>query len=167
MKPRLSTAAMSCLPLLLAACASPGDFPSLAIRDSERVSGTMEAPPAPAFTPPPLATATVAELDSLAARVRAAHSRFLAEAGSTRAAVARGAGSPAGTDSWSDAQVALAALWAIRADAMIALADIDRIHVDTHLAGGDVAWTTQVRAESSGLVAEQDRVITELLAALN
>lgn len=166
MKQRLSTLLIVPAVLLVSACAKPGAFPSLDIRESERVTGTMAAPPAPAFTPPPLATATLATLDGLAARVRAAHQRFLAEAGTAGATAQRGAGSQAGTETWSDAQVAVAGLEAIRSDAMIALAEIDRIHVDTHLAGGDAAATERVRAEASALVAEEDRLIGALLGQL-
>lgn len=166
MKQRPATLIIAPAVLLLAACAKPGAFPSLEIRDSERVTGTLEAPPVPTYTPPPLATATVATLSDLAARVRAAHQRFVAEEGSASATVTRGAGSSAGSDTWSDAQVAVAGLEAIRSDAMIALADIDRIHVDTHVIGGDVAWTEQVRAEASALVAEEDRLINALLGQL-
>lgn len=166
MKQRLATLALLPCVLLVAGCAKPGAFPSLAIRDSERVSGTLEVPPAPAYTPPPLSTATVATLDQLSTRVRDAHQRFLVAAGPARTTVGHAAGSSVGSDSWSDAQVALAGLEAIRSDAMIALADIDRIHVDTHVIGGDVAWTQQVRAEASALVAEEDRLIGDLLAQL-
>ena len=166
MKPPLPKLVIVPAVLLLAACAKPGAFPSLAIRDSERVTGTLAAPPAPAFTPPPLARDTVATLGALAGRVRVAHQRFMAAEASARTSVARGAGSSVGTDAWSDAQVAVAALESIRSDAMIALADIDRIHVDTHVIGGDVAATEQVRAEASALVAQEDRVIGALLGQL-
>ncbi len=166
MKQPFSTLLIAPCVLLVTACASTGDFPSLAVRDSERVTGTLEAPPAPTYTPPPLSTATVTTLGELAERVRSAHQRFLAEAATARATVARGAGSSAGTDTWSDAQVAIAGLQAIRSDAMIALADIDRIHVDTHVVGGDAAWTEQVRTEASALVAEEDRLIGALLGQL-
>jgi hypothetical protein len=165
MTQRLSTAPL--MALLLAGCATSGDFPSLDIRDSERVSGTMEAPPSPIYTPPPLATGTVAELGTLADRVRTAHQRFMAGADAARTVVARAGGSVAGTDSWSDAQVALAGLEAIRSDAMIALAQIDRIHVDTAVAGGDSAYTGQLRDEASTLVEQEDRLIASLLAQLS
>ncbi len=166
MKQHLSNLLPLATVLLLAACTTPGDFPSLDIRDSERVAGSMEAPPALVYTPPPLSTATVADLATLAARVRAAHQRFMADAVTARATVARGAGSSAGSAGWSDAQVALAGLETHRSDAMIALADIDRVHVDTHVIGGDVDFTEQVRAEASALVAEEDRLIESLLGTL-
>lgn len=166
MKLRPTTLVIPTAVLLLAACATPNEFPSLAIRDSERVSGTIAPPPAPIYTPPPLSTATVDMLGALSARVRDAHARFMVEATPARAAVGRAAGSSAGSESWSNAQVALAGLQVIRSDAMIALADIDRIHVDTHLAGGDIGWTGQVRTEASALVAEEDRLIGALLTQL-
>jgi hypothetical protein len=168
--PRHTTALALPALLVLGACASSGggasQYPSLDIRESERVLGTMDAPPAPVFTPAPATPATLAGLDTLAATARAAHQRFLAAAGDARAVIRDAAGSATGSDGWARGQVAVAGLASIRSDAMIALADIDRIHVDAHVGGAEIARSEAVRAEVSALVAEQDRVIAGLLQTL-
>ncbi len=156
--------------LLLGACTSSGGgsaaFPSLDIRESERVSGTLAPPPIPAFTPAPATPATLADLDSLATRARAAHQRFVLATGDASAVVRSAAGDGVGSEDWARAQVAVANLESIRSDAMIALADVDRIHVQAHISGGDIARSEAVRAEVSALVAEEDRVIGGLLGSL-
>lgn len=165
---KLRTPTLACLPvmLLLSACATPGDFPSLDIRESERVTGTMAAPDDTAFTPAPATPATLADLDALAARIRTAHQRFVAASDEAGTIARRAAGSGAGSEAWSVAQVAIANLESIRSDAMIALADIDRIHVDAHVGGGDIARSEALRAEMGALVAEEDRLIASLLQTL-
>ena len=165
---KLSVPTLAFLPvmLLLAGCASTGNFPSLDIRDSERVTGTIAAPEGAIFTSTPATPATLADLDALAVRIRAAHQRFTATLDEARRIVGRAAGSGTGSDAWSAPQVAVANLESIRSEAMIALADIDRVHVDAHVNGGDIARSTALRAEMGALVAEEDRIITGLLQAL-
>lgn len=166
MEPRkLPLAALTAV-LLVAGCASPGPFPSLDVRDSERVSGTLAAPESPVFTPAPASPATLAEIDSLAARARAAHQRFMAASGDVQAVVAGAAGSAIGTDGWARAQVAIAGLESMRSDAMIVLADIDRIHAEAHTTGGDIARSQAARAEVTALVEQEDRLIAGLLGQL-
>jgi hypothetical protein len=166
MDPRILTLPALPAVLLLAGCASPGPFPSLDMRDSERVSGTIAAPSGPAFTPAPASPATLAELDSLAARASTAHQRFVAASDDVRAVVAGAAGSAAGSDDWARAQVAIAGLESLRSDVMIALADIDRIHAQAHTSGGDIARSEAARAEVSALVEQEDLLIAGLLGQL-
>ena len=116
-----------CLPLL-AACASPaGHFPSLDMREGERVSGTIAAPAAPPLAPSP---ASAGDLASLAVTAQASHAAFSEALPQARALVAA---AQAG-DGWSAAQVAIADLEAHRSALMIALADLDRLLVDAVLA---------------------------------
>lgn len=165
---KLPASTLACLPLtlLLSACATPGDFPSLDTRDSERVTGTIAAPEGATFTPSPSSPATLADLDALAQRIRTAHQRFIASSEDARPIVQRAAGSGTGSEGWAVAQVAIANLESIRSDAMIALADIDRIHVDAHVGGGQIARSEALRAEMGALVAEEDRLIAGLLQVL-
>ncbi|MGB3166888.1 MAG: hypothetical protein WBA68_08955, partial [Alteraurantiacibacter sp.] len=61
---------------LLGACAAPAqEYPSLAIRDGERLVGRYMPTP---YVPPPPADSTLAEAGTLADRARAAHARFVA-----------------------------------------------------------------------------------------
>jgi hypothetical protein len=166
------SALLAALPatLLLGACASGGGgssaYPSLDIRESERVIGTIDAPQTPSFVPAPTSPATLADLDSLATLARTAHQRFVAASSEANRIVRGAAGSAVGTDGWARAQVAVANLESIRSDAMIALADIDRLHVEAHVGGGDITRSEAVRSEVSALVTEEDRLITGLLASL-
>jgi len=149
----------------LVACASPSEeYPSLAVRDIERVSGTMAVEPAPPMPAPP--PATLAALDDLAATARAAHERFLAAAPQARAITDSAAGAQPGSDSWARAQVAIADLEAQRSQAMIALADLDRIYVAATTSAQDTESISAVRSQVDGLVAQQDAMIRALLATL-
>ncbi len=150
---------------LLAACASPAEeYPSLAVRDIERVSGTMAVAPAPPLPEP--APATLAALDDLAATAQAAHERFMQAEPQARAITASAAGTQPGSDNWARAQVAIANLEAQRSQAMIALADLDRIFVEAASSALNTDSITQVRSRIDSLVAQQDAVIRSLLATL-
>lgn len=155
----VSTAFALTAPLFLAACASTGDFPSLAIRDAERVQGTIAAPPAPPAPPSP---ETVMQVDSLMQRVRSGHAAFEGEvAAATRAAnAARGAAM--GSEAWSVAQVALAVLESKRSEVMIALADLDRIMVDASNAGQDLAVISAASAEANALVQAENAAVARI-----
>lgn len=150
---------------LVAACASPAsEYPSLAVRDIERVSGTMDVASAPPSPAPP--AATLASLDDLAATARAAHQRFLASAPEARSLADSAAGAPWGSNSWARAQVAIADLEAQRSQAMIALADLDRIFVEAATSAQSTDSITAVRQEIDTLVAQQDAVIRSLLTTV-
>ena len=152
--------------LLLAGCASSGTFPSLAQRESERVSGTMQPPPRPAYTPAPTSPATLAQLDGLLASVRSSHQRFTAATPAARSAVAAARGASLGSDAWSQAQVAVAGLESTRSEAMIALADLDRLLVDAAVDGAEVARIGAARDAAAALVAEENATIASLLSGL-
>lgn len=166
MRKTFRLAALPCL-ALLAACAAPeGEYPSLAIRDIERVTGTMmptQTPPAPPPARP--ADPTLAQLDSLAGSARAAHQRFLAKV--DEAARVIGAAGGSGSESWARAQVALADLQAERSAAMIALADIDRLYVDAAREGTDTAYLRQVHTEVTALVAAEDQRLADMSVRLS
>lgn len=160
----LPLAAAACL--LLSACGESQGYPSLAIRDSERVSGSMDAPAAAPFTPAPATPATLDQLESLHQSAREAHNRFVGAANEARSPVSRAVGSAAGSDSWAQAQVAVASLESIRSDVMVALADIDRLFVDAAVGGGEIAQLEAARNDVAMLVDEENRRIAELLSAL-
>lgn len=151
----------------LGACAAPqGQYPSLAVRDIERVSGTMPVEPAPPQALPAPGPATLATLDDLAASARSAHERFLAAVPQARAIARSAAKAPPGSESWAQAQVAIANLEAQRSQAMIALADLDRIQVEAATAALDTDSIDAVRRQVDALVAQQDATIWSLLALL-
>ncbi len=148
---------------LLAACATPAEeYPSLAIRDAERVSGTFEpAPPTP-YVPPATPAAVVDRLAQLAADAASAHRAFLAEAPAARSVIAAAGGAEFGSDGWARASVALAGLEGTRSRAMIALADLDRLMVDAAVEGGELERIVAVRNTVTAQVDEQNATIEGL-----
>lgn len=151
------------LALALSACAATsGQYPSLAIRDAERVQGTFEQEAAPPLPAPPAAPSAdlVARLAGLRQDAQAAHRAFLASApGAER--LARGAGGT-GSDSWASAQVALADLDASRSIAAVALGDLDVMFIDATVADEQRAAIAATRTEVVGLVGEEDAVLARL-----
>lgn len=161
------------LPLtVLAACASTGDgdFPSLATRPGERISGTAVPVAAPA--PPPATAATGSRIAQLRAQALAAHTRFAERRASAANLSAAAQGAAVASEAWSVAQVALASLDAARSEAMIALADLDSLFVkarnDAVATGGsgDVDAIAAARDEVIGWIAEEDATLAALRGRL-
>lgn len=161
--------------LLLTACASPGDYPSLARRDAERIAGSAEpATPIPATPPPPAApdAGLLARLEAIEARARAADLRLRQQRPRAELLVAAASGAAPGSESWSVATVALSGLESARSDAMLALADIDALHAVERLAhpneqSGDGLAIAAARDRVLENVAAQDGVIAALAARMN
>lgn len=150
-------------PLLLSACASSNDqFPSLARRPAERITGIAEAAtplpaPAPTLAPPNLAL--TARLAGLVEQARSAHGRFQTRV--PRAEQAAGGGSM-GSERWAVASVALAELESARSGTMVALADLDELFAAESVAGRDASAVNAARDQVIGWVGEEDRVLAEL-----
>jgi len=152
---------------LLGACATPAeDYPSLAIRDAERVSGTLQPAPATPYVPPPTPATVLGQLDRLAADAASAHRIFLGEAPAARSTVAAARGAEFGSDGWARASVALAGLESARSRAMIALADLDRLMVDAAVQGGELERIVAVRDTVIAQVDEQNATIEGLARSL-
>lgn len=148
----------------LAACAAPdGEYPSLAIRDSERFAGQMAAAVPEPYIPAPLPEGTLAQVAELERRAFAAHAGFTAEEPAARSRVSAARGSGPGTDAWAQAQVAIAVLEGHRGELMVALADLDRIYVDVSSDGEAIAAVAEARDGIEGLLARENAVITDLL----
>ncbi len=157
---------LSLLPLL-AACATPADqYPSLALRDAERATGTLQPAEAEPYVPPATPAATADRLQQLTAEAESANAAFLAATPQTRAAVTAARGAEAGGETWAKAHVALAALGAARSRAMIALADLDRIYVDAAVEGTSLDRVAPARDTVAAQVEQQDATIAELASAL-
>ena len=148
-----------------AACASaPGDYPSLAVRDAERVSGTLQ--PAEPYVPPPASPAVLANAGSLVEQAAAAHESYRGKLGGARAAVQTARGAGFGSEPWAVASVAIAGLETERSRAMIALADLDRLVVAAATEGGATTELAAAQARLDAMVAEETAAIDGLLAAL-
>ena len=148
-----------------AACASaPGDYPSLAIRDAERVSGTLQ--PAQPYVPPPVSQPVLADAASLVAEARAAHESYRRMLGPVRSTVLAGRGAAVGSDGWAAASVAIAGLETERSRTMVALAGLDRLYVAAATEGNALDELAAAQAEVGALAAEESAAIDELLAVL-
>lgn len=152
---------------LLAACATAddGEYPSLAIRDAERVSGTLQ--PTPAYVPPPTPAAVTDRLAQLASEAASAHRTFESEAPRARAAANAARGGAVGSEPWAVAQVALAGLESARSRAMIALADLDRLYVDAATQGGELTRIAATRDQVIAQVEQQDATIDAILGTVD
>ena len=156
--------------LMLSACASGGEYPSLARRDVERIRGIAE--PVPAQTPPPEISAPPdanleERLASLIEQAKAAHERFSSNRQRTERLIAAAAGAKIASERWSVASVALAELESARSNAMIALADIDGLYaaerVEHFQAESNTARAiAHARDTVSVLITEQDSVLAGL-----
>lgn len=160
--------------LILSACASAGEYPSLARRDAERIAGSA-LPAAPQSLPPelplPPEAGLVARLESLESRARAADARFRSQRGRADALVSAAGGAQRGTESWSIATVAVSGLESARSEAMIALAELDGLHAAERVArpneqSGDGLAIAASRERVLDIVAAQDQVITALAAQM-
>jgi len=163
--------------LALSACtADRTRFPSLAMRPAERAYGILQpATPAPGL---PLTAQVLAGAD-LSTRVatlrdaaRTAHARFLDQQGAATRLIEAAKGAAPGTDAWSSAAIALAGLTSARGQGMVALADLDRLLIAaTEKAAigpdADLQTVSPAHHEVAALLAEEDRVIAALNAAMS
>ncbi|MCT2558520.1 hypothetical protein N0B51_05955 [Tsuneonella sp. YG55] len=147
---------------LLAGCATPGDYPSLAQRPAERVQGAFtpdDADPQPLVPVLPSAD-LVARLTQLEREARTAHGEFVEATPAARQRAERAG--PVASDSWAAAQVALADLDSIRSRVAIALAELDSLWVDATLEAGPRDAIGAVRRTVEALVAQEDAVLAQL-----
>jgi len=154
----------------LAACASsaPGTYPPLEIGNrGARVSGTFE--PAFADTPelPDSRPTEAGDLAQLLAEAQFSHEEFLAEAAARRRTIEGGRGMAMDSDSWAQAQVALASLESARSRTLVTLANLDRIYVDAELAQRPTEEIESARRTVAGLVDSENRLIEEFFTGLH
>lgn len=157
--------------LLLGACTQRSDFPSLARRPAERQYGSalpVTSQSAPSSSVPAVPAADlVGKLAALRDQARVAHGAFTAKQPGATKATSAAAGAAVATESWSVAQVRLAELESARSDAMIALADLDRLLVvaaQTAVDGPDtdLRAVEATRAQVSEWIAAEDAVLANL-----
>ncbi|MFT4026959.1 MAG: hypothetical protein QM676_09180 [Novosphingobium sp.] len=152
--------------LLLTGCAADyQNYPSLARRPAERVSGTIEvapptAAPAPVATPP--SADLTARLGQLGDQAQAAHREFTGRRARAEQLVAAASGAATGSDSWAQANVALADLETSRSQAMIALADLDALYTDARVNGGNAETIAATRDRVIDMIGEEDIALAQL-----
>lgn len=148
------------LPLLASACASNGDFPSLAPRAVERLPLEEPVRVDPAVAPDPALRARMA---ALLAEARRGDGLF--ETALARALPRVRAAGPAQSDSWVQAQEAISRVEAARATTIAALADLDRLLVERAAiptSREDQAALQAAHDAAEQLAADQHRRIQEL-----
>lgn len=159
------TAACALAALPLAGCAADYDnYPSLAHRPAERISGTAEPAP-PTTTPPPVVVPSPdlgARLAQLADQAQAAHREFTGRQARAEDLVSAARGASVGSDGWAQATVALADLESSRSQAMIALADLDELYAAERIGGGDAATIAATRDRVIGWIGDEDQVLARL-----
>lgn len=158
--------------LMLAGCAGSAEYPSLAIRDVERVQGSASpAPDAADAIPalPPASADLTTRLAGLVETARQSHTRFQSRQAATERAVAA-AGATA-SESWSSAQVAVSDLQTSRSGALTALAELDQLYVDERAAHPEqvspaAATIATARDQVDGWVSAETSVISRLQARI-
>lgn len=160
--------ALAAAALMLAGCASDdGAYPSLAKRPAERITGTWPpAPPAPPPAPPPLDPARLNQLDGLVAAARGADGKFQGKIARARTLTAAARRAPLGSESWAVATVAVSELEAARAQAMLAMAELDSLYAEARTEGRDVTAIEAARDQVTAIIAGQDRVLDSLKGLL-
>lgn len=166
---RITLPLLACTAMALSACATDeGTYPSLAKRPGERITATWPpAPPPPEAPPPPLDPAAANRLDVLLSRIRGADARFQAKEGRARSLVAAAGRSPMGSEAWSVATVAIAELEGARAEAMVAMSELDSLYVSARTEGRDVTQIDATRNQALAIIGQQDRVLDSLKGKLD
>ena len=167
-KPALNSALGLALTFTLSACASTSDrYPSLAIRDAERIHAEAEAAePAPPPPPAPPSAALVQRLSQLRAEANRAHQAFLGAAPRTRSLVNAARGSAAGSDPWISAQVSLSQLEMTRRQAMSAMADLDKLLLQTEQEGGPTDVVAATQGQVGAMLDEENALMRQLAGSL-
>jgi len=164
-----------CLVPLVGACASSGNYPSLAKRDVERIAGSAQpAAAATAAVPalPPASADLLTRIDSLLTSARKAHADFTGKLPSTQRVVSAASGAAAASDSWVSAQTALAALQGSRSQVMVSLAELDDMYVKARDAAPETESPSALAIDTARRQVEQwagdeDAVLSRLQSMLN
>ncbi len=165
---RITVTTMLTATLLLSGCATDaGEYPSLARRPAERLTANFDAPAAPeTFELPAPSAAVTGQVGPLISAAQRADAKFRQREPRARSSVGSGAGAKMGSESWATATIAVAELETARAEAMLALADLDTLYNDTRVLGEDPKVIGQARDTVTGLIARQDQVLGELRSRL-
>lgn len=152
----------------LAGCSSTATegYPSLAIRDVERVQGSFEPVPTQKLDVPEvevdLAGGLDARLSALVAQARSAHADFLSSRPGAERLVAAASGAAIGSDNWAAAQIALADLDSARSVAAVALGDLDIIHAAAEVQAEDTGAIDEARNRVLTIIGEEDAALQRL-----
>ena len=151
---------------MLGGCAANSDrYPSLAIRDFERVQGSFEvAGEAEAFDPPaPANPSAVAQAADLVAVARLAHQEFidLVPSATEKLLIAESLG-PEDYE-WTEGQLTLAKLDIQRGKVAILLGDLDLMFANASLSYEELGQIEEARDIVRQLVAQEDEILSSLI----
>ncbi len=151
---------------LLAGCASADAdrFPSLALRDAERMTGQF-TPTRPTEPPPPPVVSAV-DLASIVENARAIHRNFLSEAPPALRLARSASGRDTINDQRSRALVAMAGLTTLHSQTVLALADLDKLEAEAATSFAATAEIQEAQSQVAALVAEQDETLAQVSGAL-
>lgn len=160
------------LALCLCGCASTGTdgYPSLAIRDAERVEGSFPTVPVKRLDVPAVEVDLTGGLDArlaaLVAQARSAHAQFTADRPGADRLVSSAGSAATGSDGWAAAQVALADLDSSRSTAAVALGDLDLIYAAAVVQAQDISAIAAARDSVIAMIAEEDEALQRLRSRL-
>lgn len=150
--------------VLLAGCAGSSDaYPSLAIREAERVSGEF-TPATPDTSPAPVASGE--DISAILDQAKGAHRIFQAEQPGAQQLARAAAGAGIESAEYARALVALAQLTSLRGQTVIAMSNLDDLEVKAATGFAPTEGIRAAQAEIAMLVNEQTITIDSLAAVL-
>jgi len=159
-----TAASISAITMLTGCAASSGKYPTLEIREAERVSGTFGVPAA--IKPAPLPASDARSLPEIEAAARTAHMKFGQSLPAARSTIDAAHGTDPSSNDWAAAQIALADIESLRSDTAIALAELDLLYAQTTLRFEQREAVGRIQQAVERLIAEEDAALTELKTAI-
>ena len=167
--PLITTVVLSAL--ALSGCAASSDkYPSLALRDFEKIPASAAAPTTMPATnvllPAEMSSDAVRQLMAERDSARDAHAAFMSALPNAQrtSSAARGSGPTANI--WAEAQLAIAELTVHRSLTAAALANIDELIAQASITQGGLPAETTYQTEVADMVKRQDRAINGLSSGL-
>jgi len=154
--------------LALGACASTSDrYPSLAIRDAERVHGSAQAvTPEPEPQPVQPSADLAQRLVQLRGAAARGHQAFLSAAPRTKSLIDAARGSAVASDSWVAAQASLSGLETVRNETMTSMAELDKLLLQAELEGGAREAVAATRSEVGSLLDSENATLEQMAGSL-
>lgn len=163
-RPLAFLAALALTPLAAACAGGSDNYPSLAIRDAERVEGSFT--PAAPDPEPVRPVASPAQLAELLAEAEAAHARFVAALPGARNLVAAAGGAGIDSNTRQRALLALADLSSLRADTTRSLASLDRLEAEARTSFAPAAAIASAQSEIVTMIEAENDALATLAARL-
>lgn len=149
----------------LSACAGNADqYPSLALRDAERVKGQFS--PSPPDNTAPTYSVSSARIEDALAHARASHRQFMGSEPKVANLALNAKGRDIGDNSHSRALIAVADLTALRSETVSALADLDRLEAQGKTLFAPTEAVKSAQAEVARLIDVQNTALNALTREL-